>query len=133
MVTALLGGHVMAGAGTTGGFGPFVKSGELRLLGLFSSQRIKLYPDVPTLTELGYKIVAESNFMIIGPKGIPDQIVEKFQKASIEAMKDKSYGAVADKLWTVYEPILVGEELKKLMKETDLFNKEVIKSLGIKE
>lgn len=133
MITALMGGHVMAGAGTTGGFGPFVKSGELRLLGLFYKQRIKLYPDIPTLMESGYNIVAESNFIIIAPKGTPDDILEKFQNASVKAMKEKNYEAVADKLWTVYEPILVGEELRKSVKENDNFYREVIKSLGTKK
>jgi len=133
MVTALLGGHVMAGAGTTGGFGPYVKSREMRLLALFSKQRVKLSPEVPTLFEMGYKITAESNFMIIAPKGTPEPILEKLQNASVQVMKEPSYGAVADKLWTVYEPILKSEELKKLLKEDDEFYGEIIRTLGIKE
>jgi len=133
MITALLGGHVMAGAGTTGGFGPFVKSGELRLLALFSKERIKLFPEVPTLFEFGYKITAESNFLIIAPKGTPEAILEKLQNMSAQVMKETNYGAVAERLWTVYEPILKGEELKKLIKEDDEFYGEIIKTLGIKE
>lgn len=133
MVTALLGGHVMAGAGTTGGFGPYVKSGDLRLLAIFSKQRIKFYPQVPTLMELGYKVTAESNFLIIAPRGTPAEIVEKIQNLSANAMKEPSYGSVADKLWTIYEPILKGEELKKAIREDDAFYGEIIKTLGIKE
>jgi tripartite-type tricarboxylate transporter receptor subunit TctC len=133
MITALLGGHVMAGAGTTGGFGPYVKSGDLRLLAIFSKQRIKFYPDVPTLGELGYKVTAESNFLIIAPKGTPAEMVEKIQNLSVKAMKEPSYGSVADKLWTIYEPILTGEELKKAIKEDDEFYGDIIKTLGIKE
>jgi len=133
MITALLGGHVMAGAGTTGGFGPYVKSGDLKLLAVFSKQRIKFYPEVPTLIELGYKVTAESNFLIIAPKGTPAEIVEKIQSLSVKAMKESSYGSVADKLWTIYEPILKGEELKKAIKEDDEFYGEIIRTLGIKE
>jgi len=133
MITGLLGGHVMAGAGTTGGFGPFVKSGEFRLLALFSKNRIKLFPEVPTLFELGYKMTAESNFMIIAPKGTPDAILERIQNASVQVMKEKGYGAVADKLWTVYEPILRGEELRNQIKEDDAFYGEIIRTLGIKD
>jgi tripartite-type tricarboxylate transporter receptor subunit TctC len=40
---------------------------------------------------------------------------------------------VADKLWTIYEPILKGEELKRAIKEDDEFYGEIIKTLGIKE
>jgi tripartite-type tricarboxylate transporter receptor subunit TctC len=133
MITALLGGHVMAGAGTTGGFGPYVKSGDLRLLAVFAKQRIKFYPNVPTLVELGYKVTAESNFLIIAPKGTPDAILEKVQNLSVKAMKEPNYGAVADRLWTIYEPILKGEELKKAIKEADGFYGEIIRTLGIKE
>jgi tripartite-type tricarboxylate transporter receptor subunit TctC len=123
----------MAGAGTTGGFGPYVKSGDLRLLAIFSKQRIKFYTDVPTLMEHGYKVTAESNFLIIAPKGTPAEIVEKIQTLSVKAMKEPNYGMVADKLWTIYEPILKGEELKRAIKEDDEFYGEIIKTLGIKE
>jgi tripartite-type tricarboxylate transporter receptor subunit TctC len=132
MITALMGGHVIAGAGTTGGFGPYVTSGDLRLLAIFSKERIKFYPAVPTLFELGYKVTAESNFLIIAPKGTPAPILEKFEDLSVRAMREPKYGAVADKLWTIYEPILKGEELKKAIKEDDEFYGEIIRTLGIK-
>jgi tripartite-type tricarboxylate transporter receptor subunit TctC len=133
MAIALLGGHVMGGAGTTGGFGPFVKSGEFRVLSLFSKQRVKFFPDAPTLIELGYNVTAESNFLFIAPKGTPNKIVDKFVDVAAQSMKDPGYGAVADKLWTVYEPVLKRDEMKKLLKEDDKFYGEIIKTLRIKE
>jgi tripartite-type tricarboxylate transporter receptor subunit TctC len=133
MITATLGGHVMAGAGTTGGFGPHVKSGELRLLALFAKQRIKFFPEAPTLIELGYNVAAESNFLIIAPKGTPAPILEKFENMCSQAMQQPAYAGVADKLWTVYEPILKGEAMKKSLLEDDQFYKEVIKTMGIQE
>jgi tripartite-type tricarboxylate transporter receptor subunit TctC len=77
-------------------------------------------------------VTAESNFLIIAPKGTPAPILEKFEDLSVRAMREPKYGAVADKLWTIYEPILKGEELKKAIKEDDEFYGEIIRTLGIK-
>lgn len=131
--TAMLGGHVMVGAWTTGGFGPFVKSGDLRVLALFSRQRIKLFPDAPAILELGGNVTAETNFLIVAPKGTPPEVLDRLKNASARAMTEPGYGAVADKFWTVYEPILTGEDLKKRLKEDYEYYGDIIKKLDLRE
>lgn len=65
-----------------------ITSGKLHALAVTSAKRDPFYPDVPSLEESG---VADFDIMswqaLVGPKGIPDEIVQKLNKAANEAMK----------------------------------------------
>lgn len=52
---ALMGGHVELGIGTVSAFLPFAKSGDVRVLAITGSVRMKDLPDVPTFSEKGIK------------------------------------------------------------------------------
>lgn len=52
-----------------------------------SEKRVEGYPNVPTLRELGYNLVADSWFGLSGPPGLPRDIVEKLNAAVADAMK----------------------------------------------
>ena len=61
---------------------PHVKAGKLRALAVTSAQRNPLYPDVPTVTESGYKgFEALSWSGLSVAKGTPQPIVDKLQTA----------------------------------------------------
>ncbi|MBS0448921.1 MAG: tripartite tricarboxylate transporter substrate binding protein [Proteobacteria bacterium] len=86
-INAIAAGQVMAGVNSTG-FGPAVDAGRLRLLVTFGATRSKRWPQVPTLKDLGFPIVAMSPYGIAGPRGMPDRIVavlhDAFKKALFE-------------------------------------------------
>jgi tripartite-type tricarboxylate transporter receptor subunit TctC len=42
----------------------------------FGEHRTKRWPQVPTLNELGYGIVATSPYGLVGPRGLPAPIVQ---------------------------------------------------------
>ena len=86
-VNAIAAGHVMAGVSSTG-FGPAVDAGKLRLLVSFGAKRSKRWPQVPTLRELGYDIVAQSPYGLGGPRGLPGDVVEVLHDAFRRAMFD---------------------------------------------
>ncbi len=88
--TQLLGGHVTACAGSPE-WKPFVDEGRLRLIAMFGDERLEDYPDVPTLKELGYDIVAPSLYSVVGPKGIPEDRVLILHDALHEGMKTQGY------------------------------------------
>ncbi len=77
--TALMGGHVMFSAGEINA--SLLEAGELRLLLLFTEQRLPEYPQVPILKELGYKTSYPSLLAVMGPKGIPPGILKKLEDA----------------------------------------------------
>jgi tripartite-type tricarboxylate transporter receptor subunit TctC len=65
-----------------------VRAGKLRALAVSSKQRNPLYPDVPTVSELGYPgFEALSWSGISVPKGTPQPIVDKLEAALTGAMQ----------------------------------------------
>jgi tripartite-type tricarboxylate transporter receptor subunit TctC len=89
-VMALLGEHVELCAQASELY-PHVKSGRLRMLAVFLDKRLDSFPDTPTLIEQGYNIIAPAVNDIIGPKGIPPQIVDKLHDAFKKAMDDPDF------------------------------------------
>ena len=66
-----------------------VRSGKLRLLAIGSPKRSPLFPDVPTMGEAGFPGVEVLNWQgIIGPKGLPAEIVKVLNAAGNKALQD---------------------------------------------
>jgi tripartite-type tricarboxylate transporter receptor subunit TctC len=85
---AVAGQTLMAGVNSTG-FAPYVDTGKLRLLAVFSGSRSKRWPTVPTLKELGYaNAVHNSPYGIGAPAGLDPLIVKKLHDAFRQAMFD---------------------------------------------
>lgn len=95
--TAMLGGHVHVQLGS-GECVPYIKDGTVRLLANVGERRVKNFPDVPTLIELGYDYFNESVFMFAAPKGTPQPIVDKLDSAFHQAMADPEFTALVAKL-----------------------------------
>jgi tripartite-type tricarboxylate transporter receptor subunit TctC len=69
-VTALLGKQIDVVADAQS-WRPNVETGELRLLSVWTRDRLPSFPDAPTLRDLGYDMVVTSPYGIAGPKGLP--------------------------------------------------------------
>ena len=112
-LTAILGGHVDALASGPAVILPHVKSGKLRALAGWGSQRVTALPDVPTFKELGYP---EAEFYIwagvFAPKGTPEPVLAKLREATRAAVTDPAFKGAMDKLET---PVTFkqGEEFQK--------------------
>ncbi|WP_256988557.1 Bug family tripartite tricarboxylate transporter substrate binding protein [Bordetella genomosp. 9] len=69
---------------------PFIKSGQVRPIAVTSSHRLEALPDVPALSETpqlaGYEVV--NWFGLFAPGGTPAPILDKLNKAALQAMKD---------------------------------------------
>jgi len=94
--TALLGGHVEA-ISTTSGWIPLVEAGKLRVLATYGEKRTKRFPNVPTVSELGYKFIHNSPIGIVGPKGMPKEVVKILQDAFHKALDDPLFLAAMAK------------------------------------
>ena len=91
---ALIGGHIdMVG---DAGWGVQAKAGKIRPLALMAEKRAKNWPDVPTLKELGYDIVALSTLGIGGPKGMDPAVVKVLHDAFRKASKDPAFLEILD-------------------------------------
>jgi tripartite-type tricarboxylate transporter receptor subunit TctC len=89
-LAAVLGGHVTAMSDSTEWL-PHVKEGSLRLLVTHGERRMKIFPNVPTLRDLGYDFINETVFMIAAPKGTSPEIVRKLDEALRKAMDDPDF------------------------------------------
>jgi tripartite-type tricarboxylate transporter receptor subunit TctC len=128
-VAALLGGHVQV-VSQTPEWKEHVLAGKLRLLVVCTDQRMKAFPNVPTLIEKGIKFSVHSGLSFMGPAGMPPAVVEKLQNAFAQAMKSKAFLEAMDKfdLPTAY---LGSQDLTKLIQRDYQETGELIKGLGI--
>jgi tripartite-type tricarboxylate transporter receptor subunit TctC len=71
---------------------PHIKAGKLRPLAVTSKERNALYPDVPTISESGYKgFEALSWSGLSVAKGTPQPIVDKLEAAMAQAMQSANF------------------------------------------
>jgi tripartite-type tricarboxylate transporter receptor subunit TctC len=68
-----------------------VDDGRLRLLATFADKRSPRWPKVPTLTELGFPIVAMSPYGLAGPRGLPPDVLKTLHDAFHKAMQDPRF------------------------------------------
>ncbi len=125
----VLGGHVMSASDATG-WGPYVESGKLRLLATYGSKRTKRWPQVPTLTELGYETVSDSPFGVCGPKGMDPAIVRTLHDAFRKTLDDPAVQATFDKFdqTVIYKNT---EDYTKFARESFVAEKGTIERLGL--
>ena len=68
---------------------PFINSGKLRPVVVAAPARLKELPDTPTFSEVGLPQMNRSSYFgLIGPKGIPVDIVSKLNAAVRLALED---------------------------------------------
>jgi len=113
VVTALLGGHVEVSFDIVGKFMPHVDAGKLRLL--LISRKTSLYPNVPTLTELGYKRDMLSGWhAMFGPAGMPEDVKKILVPAIQKAANSPEGKAKIEKMGYIVHPTSPAE-LRKLI------------------
>ena len=129
LMQAILGGHVMAAADSTG-FIPHVQAGKLRVLNTWGAKRLAKLPDVPTLTELGLGIVQASPYGIGGPKGMDPGLVKTLHDAFKQAMEMPNHVEALAK----YDQELMymgSQEYSRFAAETFKKEKALIEKLGL--
>jgi putative tricarboxylic transport membrane protein len=83
---ALLGGHIDVAVMTPSSALAQIKNGDIRLLGISSSERNEYFPGVPTFKEQGYDVAASIWRGVMVKTGTPPPIVDKLV-AALDTMK----------------------------------------------
>lgn len=86
--TALMAGEIQAVFATPIPTRGFIKDGKMRPLAVTTEGRNKLFPDVPSLKEVGLGIVDEASYGLVGPKGMPRDMVAFLNRELVKAMND---------------------------------------------
>ena len=130
-LTDLQGGHVQA-VSDTSSWAQLVDSGKLRLLAVYSSARLKHWPNVATLKEMGSDIVESSPWGIVGPKGLDPKVAKTLQDSIRKAMDDPGFLKTLDSLGM--EPrYMASEEYDKYMQARIPIEKAVVEKYHLKE
>ena len=88
---AVLGGHIDAMAGGSG-IGSLVDGGQARWLHVWTAQRLRRWPDAPTLVELGHPdMVITSPYGIVGPAAMEPVVVIALHDAFAAAIRDPQH------------------------------------------
>jgi len=111
--TALLGGHVDATVIAHSLVGPHVKAGKVRML--LITNKFREYPNVPTITELGYtQNLPSAWFAFFAPAGIPEEVKKVLIPAIEKTIKNPESEPKIEKLGLVVD-YKSPEELRKIM------------------
>ncbi|MCG5103230.1 Bug family tripartite tricarboxylate transporter substrate binding protein [Oceanobacillus alkalisoli] len=117
VLSALLGGDI--DVGVIADFKSSLESGSIKLLAESSLEANPSYPDVKTLEELGLTGEGPPTvYGIVGPKDIPDEVVEAIDAAMEKVINSDEYKNAMDKLG-VQAFYRGSEDYEKLMFEED--------------
>ncbi len=128
-VTACLGGHVTATSQATE-WKSYVQAGQMRLLAVYGVKRIESFPEVRTLKEIGYDYALVSGMGIVGPKGLPQDVVKKIGDAFGVACQDKGFLKQFKKM-DLLPYYLNQQELADFLEKDYALKKDLINRIGL--
>jgi tripartite-type tricarboxylate transporter receptor subunit TctC len=87
-VQDMLGGHIEAMMLSAISVKPLVDSGKVKALAVSSATRLKTFPDLPTIAELGYPGFQTNNLQaLFVPAATPPDIIAKLNAAAVAALR----------------------------------------------
>jgi tripartite-type tricarboxylate transporter receptor subunit TctC len=124
---ALLGGHVLFGAGDFNA--SLIEAKQTRLVMMLKDDPSAEYPGVPTVKEL-YNLPYPMYISIITQRAVPDAIVRKLEDAFAKAMKEPGYvkGMKDLQLPVMYQ---TGKELDTYVADSYAYYGKLFKEMGI--
>ncbi|MPS25768.1 MAG: tripartite tricarboxylate transporter substrate binding protein [Alcaligenaceae bacterium] len=80
-------GHTQAFFPTVVSGLPFVRDGKVRVIGVTSSKRLSLLPDVPTVAEAGYPDYSVYGWYgLLAPAGTPKEIIDRLHDETVKVL-----------------------------------------------
>jgi tripartite-type tricarboxylate transporter receptor subunit TctC len=76
---AMLGGHTSAAMMDYSALKSLVEGKKVKVLAVVTNKRAEFAPNIPTVVELGYPVIYVPLLGLSGPKGLPEEIVERLQ------------------------------------------------------
>lgn len=131
-VNDVIGNHVQMVFADPTVAAPLIKDGRLRALAVSSKVRIVALPDVPTMEEAGFPgFEATSWHMIVGPAGLPNDIVGKLNAEFKQMAAADDYKAQADRMGLLAIQTPPPDELKKYLDAEIARWGQLVKDVGI--
>jgi tripartite-type tricarboxylate transporter receptor subunit TctC len=93
MTINVLNGTLDMGVGEFAELRPQIDGGTVRILAVFSDERLPDAPEVPTVKELGYDVVVQKFRGLAGPKGQPPEVIAAWEEGIQKVLADPEYMA----------------------------------------
>jgi putative tricarboxylic transport membrane protein len=129
-VVAVLGGHVPFTTENVSEAWAHIEAKKMRVLAVTTEQRMPALPDVPTLTELGYKVQIGTGRGFVMPAGVPKEaaaameaLLEKVHKSAL--WKDYSQKNMYEDRW------MGGAEFAQYLAEQRVAQREFVDAIGL--
>ena len=129
-LTDLAGGHIVFSAQTLSSTAALVRGGQLRAIAHSHSSRLPDFPEVPTLKESGYDVVATTWFSISGPANLPKDITDKVNREIARAVSNPEAQARLQRDGLIAH-IMSVEELSKYIDAETARWRPVLDQLGL--
>ncbi len=132
VLSATLGGHITV---CTFSFAPvsaeYLKEGKLRVLTYLGTQKLPGFENVPTTQEL-YGISIPNLVGVVGPKGLPDYVLNKLNDVFAKAVKEPSFIKF---MYQMSTPIVYMDrnEMSNYVRETFSKTGSIVKMLKAEE
>lgn len=95
LITDIVSGKVDFSFATAATTIPHIEAGRLRALGVPTARRSVIVPDIPTVAEAanlpGFEV--GNWYALLGPRGLPQPIVERANAALVESLRDPTVSA----------------------------------------
>jgi tripartite-type tricarboxylate transporter receptor subunit TctC len=129
VVTAVMGEQVDFGF-TGGSWGPFVQSGQLKLLAAGPSDRFADYPQVPTLKDLGYDVITEVYTLVSVPKDTPEPVVKKIEAAITQAAGNPAYVDAVVNVGKMRHIVAGEKQSSEMVQRQEAYYRKLAESVG---
>jgi len=113
-VAALLGGEVVSATVPVPQVLEHHKSGAVRILGVMSTERHFMAPDIPTFAEQGFDVVAGDFRAVVGPAGIPEDRAKILSDALVAALSSPDFVAKANAAGYMIDPLGAAEAVERI-------------------
>jgi tripartite-type tricarboxylate transporter receptor subunit TctC len=129
----LLGGRVQMGILVQSTVMPHIRSGKLRPIAVVEAERAQVLPDLPTVAQGGLPgfAIPESWLGILGPAGLPKDVVNRFNQAAAKAIGDPEVKARVEGLGYEVTGSTPEQFQKQIDKTVDIYRK-IVNTAGIK-
>ena len=132
MLTDIIGGQVDWGVSSLPSVQGFLKTGQLRAIGVGSAQRVAAAPDIPTMAEQGvpgYEV--EGWFAVVGPAKLPPEQVKRLHAAWTQAMASPEVKEAMAKQGNVINPT-TPEAAAAFFKSEQAKYAKLVEKVGVK-
>lgn len=130
MMNSLIGGQIDVLAAAIS-YAPLVDAGKIRVLSILSANRVKRWPNIPTVREQGFDVNASSSYGIGGPKGMDPKIVKVLHDTFRKGLDDPEFLKLLDRYDTV-RSYMNTEDYTRWAHEQYAIEKTVVEKFGLK-